>query len=56
MMRKLSALSVGLLVLAMFLTPADPITMLLMAAPLIVLYELCIWMIWARERRAARKD
>jgi len=47
---------VGLLVLAMFLTPADPITMILMAAPLIVLYEFCIWLIWVRERRAARQD
>ena len=33
---------VGLLVLSMFLTPQDPITMILMAGPLIVLYEVCI--------------
>ena len=44
---------VGLLVLAMFLTPQDPITMLMMAVPLIALYEACIWIIWMREKRAA---
>ncbi len=43
--------SVGLLILAMFLTPADPFTMVLMAAPLIVLYEICLWIIWAKERK-----
>ena len=42
---------IALMVLAMFLTPADPITMLLMACPLIVLYEICIWLIWAKEKR-----
>jgi len=40
---------VGLLVLAMFMTPSDPFTMVMMAAPLIVLYEGCIWLIWLRE-------
>ena len=43
---------VGLMVLSMVLTPSDPYTMILMAVPLIALYELCIWIIWARERRA----
>jgi len=42
---------VGLMIMAMFLTPSDPFTMLLMAAPLIALYEGCIWMIRAGERR-----
>ena len=42
---------VGLLVLAMFMTPSDPFTMILMAAPLILLYEACIWLIWAKERK-----
>ena len=44
---------VGLLILGMFLTPPDPFTMILMAAPLIALYEMCIWVIWFKERRAA---
>ncbi len=34
---------VGLLILAMTLTPPDIMTQLLMAAPLILLYEFCIW-------------
>ncbi len=34
---------VGLLILAMILTPPDVMTQLLMAAPLILLYEFCIW-------------
>ena len=34
---------VGLLVVAMVLTPPDIMTQLLMAAPLILLYEFCIW-------------
>lgn len=41
---------VGLLVLAMMLTPADPWTMLMMACPLIALFEVCIWLIWFKER------
>ncbi len=42
---------VALFVLAMFLTPSDPITQILMAVPLVALYEACVWMIWAKERR-----
>lgn len=34
---------IGLLVLAMLLTPPDLLTQLLLAAPLILLYEFCIW-------------
>jgi sec-independent protein translocase protein TatC len=34
---------VALLILAMILTPPDVMTQLLMAAPLILLYEFCIW-------------
>lgn len=34
---------VALLVVAMVLTPPDVLTQLLMAAPLILLYEFCIW-------------
>ena len=41
---------VGLMVMAMLLTPQDPLTMLLMALPLIALYELCIWWIYFGER------
>jgi sec-independent protein translocase protein TatC len=43
-----------LLVIAMILTPPDVFTQLIMALPLILLYEFCIWIVWADERRAAR--
>jgi sec-independent protein translocase protein TatC len=42
------------LILAAVITPTtDPFSQLLLAVPLIALYELCIWMIWAKERRRA---
>jgi len=43
---------IGLMVLAMFLTPSDPVTMLLMGIPLVALFEICIWLIWAKERKS----
>jgi len=42
---------VGLMIVAMLLTPPDPLTQLLMAAPMALLYEACIWLIWFSERR-----
>ncbi len=47
---------VGLLVVAMILTPPDPLSMIVMAIPMIALYEGCIWAIWFKERRAGRAD
>lgn len=38
------------LILAAFLTPPDVISQLLMGLPLIVLYEVCIWLVRATER------
>ena len=47
---------VALLFLAMVLTPsADAITMLIMAVPLILLYEFCIWAVRFMERRAGAR-
>lgn len=41
-----------ILVLAMIITPTqDPFSQLLLAGPLVLLYEMCIWMVWAKERR-----
>ncbi len=41
-----------ILVIAMVITPTqDPVTQLLLSVPLVALYELCIWLIWAKERR-----
>lgn len=45
---------VGLLILAMILTPPDVMTQLLMALPLIVLYEFCIWFLHFSGNREAR--
>jgi len=42
-----------ILVLAAIITPTqDPFSQLILAIPLIALYELCIWLIWLREKRA----
>lgn len=41
---------IGLLALAMLLTPPDPYSMVLMAIPLVLLYELCVWLTWSYER------
>ena len=43
---------IGLMIMAMFLTPPDPFTLVLMALPLVLLYELCIWIIRFKEARA----
>lgn len=41
-----------ILILAAIITPTqDPFSQLLLAVPLVGLYELCLWLIWARERR-----
>lgn len=45
--------AVVLLLVGMVMTPPDPFTMVLMAAPLIALYELCIWLVYAKERKSA---
>lgn len=35
---------------AMFLTPPDPMSQILMAVPLCLLYEISIWAVWLREK------
>ncbi len=41
-----------ILILAAIITPTqDPLSQLILAVPLIALYELCVWMMWARERK-----
>jgi len=37
-------------VIAMFLTPPDPMSQIVMAVPLCLLYELSIWAVWLKER------
>ncbi len=47
---------IGCLTAALFLSPApDPGTMLIMAAPMYALYELCIVFAWMDARKAARR-
>jgi sec-independent protein translocase protein TatC len=36
--------------LGMVLTPPDPMSQMLMAFPLCIFYEICIWGVWAKER------
>ena len=48
---------VGILLMSAFLAPStDPITMMIVAAPMLILYELCIWIAWALERREQRRQ
>lgn len=42
---------VGLFVLAMLLTPPDVFTQLMLALPLVFLYEACIWILYGVERK-----
>lgn len=46
---------VGLFILAMLLTPPDITTQVLMAVPLILLYEFCIWFLYFSEGKK-KKD
>jgi sec-independent protein translocase protein TatC len=42
-----------ILVISAIVTPTtDPFTQLAMAIPMTVLYEVCIWIIWSKERKA----
>jgi len=47
---------VGLLVLATLLTPPDVITQMMMAIPLFILYEICIWILYSTEKNKADLD
>ena len=37
-------------ILAMLLTPPDPMSQLFMAVPLCILYEVSVWAVWLKER------
>ncbi len=44
-------------VLAAVVAPTpDPITFLILAAPIIVMYEACIWIVWGLEGRRRKRD
>ena len=42
-------------VLSMFLTPPDPMSQIVMAVPLCLLYEISIWAVWLRENGRFRR-
>ncbi|HYE46576.1 MAG TPA: twin-arginine translocase subunit TatC [Caulobacter sp.] len=45
---------VGIAAVAAVVTPPDPISMLMLTLPIVLLYEISIWCVWLIERR--RKD
>lgn len=48
---------VGIMVLAAVLTPTpDIITLSLMAIPMYILYEICIWLAWLQERKEKKAE
>lgn len=47
---------VGLLVLGAILTPPDPGTQIMMAMPLVILYEISIWLVKFRETSKTTED
>ena len=46
---------VVIFVLSMFLTPPDPMSQVVMAVPLCLLYEISIWSVWLREKGRFRR-
>jgi sec-independent protein translocase protein TatC len=46
---------VGIFIMAMLLTPPDPTTQLMMAIPLYLLYECCIWILYLTGAPGAEK-
>ncbi len=47
---------VAMLVFAAFITPPDPMTLGLLGGPLIILYEICIWIAWFMERAQRKRE
>ena len=47
---------VAVFVVAAILTPPDPVSMMTLAIPGVLLYEISIWCVWLIERRRKRED
>ncbi|MES2033436.1 MAG: twin-arginine translocase subunit TatC, partial [Pseudomonadota bacterium] len=47
---------VGVFVIAALFTPPDPISQLMLAIPICLLYEVSIWCVWLMERQRRRED
>ncbi len=57
MRRTRSYAILAIVVIAALITPTpDAFTLSLMAAPMILLYEICIWLTWFDERKERRKE
>lgn len=53
---KRSVAVVGCLVVGMLLTPPEIYTQLMMAIPLLLLYELCIWLLYFTEKKDRKRN
>ena len=54
---KRSVAIVVILIIAAVVTPTtDPFTQLVMAIPMCVLYEICIWILWSKERKEEKEN
>ena len=47
---------VGVFVVAAILTPPDPVSMMTLAVPGVLLFEISIWCVWLIERRRLREE
>ena len=47
---------VGVFVVAAVVTPPDPISQLMLAIPICLLYEISIWCVWLMEKRRAKES
>jgi sec-independent protein translocase protein TatC len=47
---------VGVFVVAAVVTPPDPVSQLMLAIPICLLYEVSIWCVWLIERRRKKED
>jgi sec-independent protein translocase protein TatC len=46
----------GIAIVAAVVTPPDPISMRMLAGPIVLLYEISIWCVWLIERRRKKED
>ncbi len=54
---KRSVAIVVILVIAAVVTPTtDPFTQLVMAIPMCLLYEICVWILWSKERKERQES
>ena len=47
----------AILILVAVISPTpDPLTFIALAAPVVAIYEICIWLVWFMDRRRAREE